>query len=336
MHFSLVGGVVGVVGVAAIGLADTTVPIHVEYSGSAGCTDGLVFGEQLRSRAQVRFVREADATSTLIVHVTRAGKRVMGRLVVRDANHRETERNVAGDSCEEVVSGLALVSAIALGFTPTAETADAQADVIESDAVDVAVMAPDAITHVEVELEPRDAALAEAAVVEPRPSWSVSLGAEAELLSDVSPKLSFAVPLYIEVARAIGGSFGLATRLRFARSSNVSGGSFTWTAGGVDLCPLVWSPRPFGVDFCARTQFGVMDAFAVNVAASRDTTRAWLSIGPVASMRLYVVGPAYLHLEGALDVPLIRDRFFAEPNTTLFLAPNFGWTAALGAGATIW
>lgn len=325
---------------AAIVLADANVPVRVDYAASSGCPDALVFGEELRARARVRFVGDKETASTLVVRIKHIGKHYEGRLVVRDVAREETERKVNGDSCAEVVSGLALVSAFALGFTPPSEVADAQAasaplpDVVDSDAF-VSPPAIDATPErappVAVE-QPRDAAPVESG----ERAWSVSLGADAQLVSDVSPNLALAVPIWVELARSVGAHFSIASRLRFARASSSSTGSFTWTVGGLDLCPLVWSARPLRADLCARVHAGSLDAFGVGVVPSRDVTRPWVSLGPVASMSLYALGPAFLHLEGALDLPLVRDRFFVEPNDTVFSAPIVGWTAGLGAGATIW
>lgn len=321
------------------GWADSTVvPVHVDYTAAPGCPDALGFGEELRTRARVKFVGDKESPHALVVRITRTGKRFVGRLVVRDANAEASERHVSGDTCDEVVSGLALVSAFALGFSPPpAETPDAQPDVAPPDA-------PAPIVVVERDAAPErasttiDASIVDAsAITTPAPQpWSFGVGAQAQLLSDVSPNLTLGVPIHVEVRRSIGGKLGVASRLRFLRASSTASGAFTLTAGGVDLCPLDLFSRPVRFGLCARVVAGAFDASGVGVVPSRSATRPWVSLGSAASLDLYAIGPLYLRLEAAVDAPLVRDRFFVEPNETVFSPPTIGWTGAFGAGATIW
>jgi hypothetical protein len=336
--------VVGALVLGAVGgWADSTVvSVRVEYAAAQGCPDALGFGEELHARARVKFVGDKDAPHALAVRITRVGKHFEGKLVVRDASAEASERRVSGDTCAEVVSGLALVSAFALGFSPpTAEPPDAQPDIATPDTMPVVVVrdaSPERERPVAtIEAPTVDASTTAAPTPTPAPQpWSFGVGAQGQLLSDVSPNLAFAVPMHFEVRRSMSGKLGVAARLRFVRASSTAAGAFTLTAGGVDLCPLDLFSRPFRFDLCARVVAGAFDATGVGVIPSRSATRPWVSVGSAASLDLYVLGPLYLRLEAALDAPLVRDRFFVEPNETLFSAPAIGWTGAFGAGATIW
>ncbi len=324
---------------AVVGWADSTVAVHVDYSAAQGCPDALGFGEELRARAKVRFVADKDATRGLVLRVTRAGKHFEGKLVVRDGTAEETERRVRGDTCAEVVSGLALVSAFALGFTPVTEREDAQSppDVALAD---IAQPAPVKDAAPELVIRPVTAEMVDSsttAAPPPAPQlWSLYAGADAQLISDLSPNLTFASPVYFEVARSFGSKVGVAFRVRLSRATSTDAATFTLTAGGLDFCPLSYFARPIRLDLCARGVGGMLNAVGIGVTPARAATRPWASVGAAASVDLYMLGPIYTRLEAALDVPLVRDRFFVQPNDTVWMAPVVGWSGGLGAGATIW
>ncbi len=323
---------------AVVGRADSTVAVHVEYSVAQGCPDALGFGEELRARAKVHFVGEKDATHGLVVRVMRVGKHFVGRLVFRDGTAEETERRVNGDTCAEVVSGLALVSAFALGFTPTTERDDAQPppDVTPADSASPAPAKDAAPEHV-VPLPTAEVIDASTtAPPAPQKAWSLYAGTDAQLISDISPNLTFSSPVYFQIARSFGGKLGVAFRVRLSRSSSTDTATFTLTSGALDLCPVSYFTSPIRLDLCARVVGGVFSAVGVGVAPARTASRPWVSVGPVADLDLYMLGPIYTRFEVAMDVPLVRDRFFVEPNNTVFTAPVVGWTGALGVGATIW
>lgn len=296
-------------------------PVSVDYAGGPDCPDALVFGEQLRTRARVQFVSPTEGVTAFSVKLTQSGAQTVGRLVVRDRKGEQSERKVTGDTCAEVVSGLALVAALSLDPSAREQAAP--------------VSPPEPTTKPPEGATPRDAPTPKADVA-PSP-WSVSIGAGGMAVSDVSSSLLFAVAPFLGVTRRVGGPWAVALELRFSRGSVASvEAATTWTAGGLDLCPFLLWPSRVRLQACARAQAGTLDVIGVNVTPSRGVSRPWLSVGPAASASFYLVERLFARLEGALDVPLVRDRFYFEPETTVFQAPAVGWTATLALGGTIW
>jgi len=56
----------------------------------------------------------------------------------------------------------------------------------------------------------------------------------------------------------------------------------------------------------------------------------------VGRARLTVAGPLFVEAEASAFAPLVRDRFFVQPNVTIFRAPTAGVAGALGLGLSFW
>ena len=115
---------------SALAFAQAERTVRVDYSGAPGCPGPREFADQLQSRSRRIHVADGGGSvDTLIVRVDARGGKFAGRLTLRTLDGRETERTVTGDSCSEVVRGLALVAAIALdpgaALSPVAESTPA-------------------------------------------------------------------------------------------------------------------------------------------------------------------------------------------------------------------
>ncbi|MGH7294495.1 MAG: hypothetical protein ACRELB_06170, partial [Polyangiaceae bacterium] len=91
-------------------------PIRIEYAAPPTCPPESAFFAQLRARTS-RVTRAATGARarTFAVTVVPRGRRIAGHLVIRDPDGATAaERDVAGDTCEEVVEALALVTALSV------------------------------------------------------------------------------------------------------------------------------------------------------------------------------------------------------------------------------
>jgi hypothetical protein len=153
------------------------------------------------------------------------------------------------------------------------------------------------------------------------------------------PNVLFAVPLFVDVARAAGG-FGQSARIRFERVSGSTqqasaGADFTWTVVSLDACPFGAFSGALRADGCLRAVAGALDASGAGVLPPRSASRPWVSLGAAARGRWEFASPFFLEAEAALDFPMVRDRFFVEPNTTVFRPAVAGWGVAAGLGMTL-
>lgn len=322
--------------VAWSALADGGEGVRLDYQVDASCAGQDAFVAEVHARSpRVRFA--ADATRTLVVRVVRSAPsgKLAGRVEIGG-----TQRAVAGATCEEVISALGLVTALALdplastGANPdagagagatatTTTTTTATASTNERDA------AADATTSVDERELP----------VEAR-KWSFAAGADMEVVLGAAPDPMFGVPVFFEVARTLTPHFALGGAFRFVHTDDTSlsggiGADFDWTVGALDLCAILRAGR-FRVDACERSSFGVLEGHGLGIVPAKGATRPWVDLGLALALRVRVIGPVFVEATGHVGAVLVRDRFFLQPNQTVFQAPSFAGEAGGGLGFEIW
>ena len=95
--------------------ADDAPPVQFDYLALPGCPGVDAFIREVLARApQVRLATSPDHARTLVARVHQRGGGIEGTLVVRDADGATTERTVRARSCAELVTALAVISALVL------------------------------------------------------------------------------------------------------------------------------------------------------------------------------------------------------------------------------
>ncbi|AKV00752.1 hypothetical protein AKJ09_07415 [Labilithrix luteola] len=370
----LVMGLVMGLGSAGLALAQSDAVVHVEYAasgGSGGCPSSASFIEQLRSRShRIRVSDRTDGARTIVVRVEAHDGRSAGRLTIREVDGGEAERSVQGSTCSEVVSSLAFVAAVAVdpgasllpephAVSPAATAAPAPPASKAGGSIPAAPAPSATPQETTTTTPPPTVANGGSDEREPpsrterasnedgndaRPtakSWELAVGLDGQVLSGPAPSVVFVLPVFVEIASSHRGLLSPSARLHFERLNTSSqtagaGAEFTWTAGGLDLCPVAWSPDRFRIAPCLRTEVGVLQGGGIGVQPARSSSRLWLSTGAAAHVRWMAFRPVFVDLEAGLGAPLVRDRFFVQQNTMVFRVPDAEWSAALGVGATIW
>jgi hypothetical protein len=332
---------VSCVAIASASRADTPpATVSIEYTAPANCPRSDTFAAELSARtSRARVVAPAPHVRALLVNIRAHKRGFAGRVIVRDPDGSETERAVAGESCGEVVAGLALIAAVAID--PLAATGAATPEPSGS-------VAPPSSSTPPAPPPPPPPTPPPAQTTEPpretppratsnASQWNVAAGAQGGAAGGVAPDVLLVVPIFVEVARE-GEIFSPAARIRVERTGTgtvAAGGAhaeFTWTAAELDLCPVIFGSRDVNVRPCARAVVGTLEASAVEVEPSRSGVRPWLSLGAALRGRIMVIGPLFLEAEGGATLAMVRDRFFVEPSQTVYRAPLVGWSATAGAG----
>jgi len=320
-----------VLALVPIPLAAQTGQVRLSYSAPSSCADTDAFAAQVRARSpRIRFGDSGDRSLRVRVEIGR--KAVVGRLVLRDADGTDHERQVRGHACAEVVAGLALVAAIAID--PLAASADAgPPPAVTYEAFDAGDLeTPDASADATIE----DDASAE----ETDAHFSGSIAANAEIATGVLPNVLFAVPVSFELSRETDSLFAPAVRVRFAASAGNThtagtGADFWWVSGELDVCPVAQRVGNFRFQLCARTEVGARNASGYGVTPSRTSLRGAAALGPILDIRLFF-GRFFVDLEGGALFSLGQDHYFLDPNIEVFRAPLIGARAGLGFGVVIW
>jgi len=95
--------------------ATNPVPVRVDFSAPAGCTDAETFWAGITSRTdKARAARPGDAAMRVTVRVVRAGAKVHGELRISVPGGHLEARRVDGATCAEVVQVLSLTAALAI------------------------------------------------------------------------------------------------------------------------------------------------------------------------------------------------------------------------------
>jgi hypothetical protein len=314
--------------------------VRLDYQADPHCSAAVLSPDSFVAEVHARSMRvrfSAEASRSLVVRMARDRHKLGGRIELHEADGTTTERTVSGATCEEVVSALGLVTALALD--PLASTSSADASTPSASVTASATVAPTSTSAQSADAGAR-AREENGSVPLDRRAWSFGAGADAEAVFGVSPDPLFAVPVYFEATRALSPHVGLGGGLRFERAGETAltagvGADFTWTAGAIDLC-TVFRGGIVRFNACLRSHAGAIDAHGEGVTPQRSATRPWVDVGVSLALRLRIAAPVFIELAGAVGGALVQDRFFLEPSTTVFQASALTAHAGGGLGFEIW
>jgi hypothetical protein len=306
--------------------------IHIEYTAPAGCPSEAAFAWQVHAR-----VRQVPAPARKYVVVLAVdGARARGTLRVEEES-RSTVREISGTSCDEIAEGLALV--LALVIDPGARTDPAR---------DLPPQPPP-----ERPLEPKPPTLVPAplpngasdAPLRPRPAvpparLSISAGGSAVARSGPAPGTATAGDVFLEggLDRRGGISPHLKLGFEYAKSSpfveSVGTAQFTWMIGMARACHAEQVlERTLVVPICAGLEWGRVEASGSETPDARTQKQTWLSLDASVGLRWFPWNaPLFVDVEGGLEVPLRRARFYFEPGITVHTTPRVAQFVGLGAG----
>ncbi|WP_438027234.1 hypothetical protein [Sorangium sp. So ce233] len=311
----------------------TAAPLQLEYRAAAGCPTEADFRERVVARLR-RPLAEADAANAYVVTVEKSDRRFTGRLGVRAADGAASDRDVSGDTCEDVVAALAVVTALAIGAHAAEAPATAAAPVASASASAVAV--PPAPVAGE---RPRRPAPPPPPVPATDAAARLTLGAQLLYGAMVGPR-AFGARLFAEPP--LGAMDSDIGPLRFHADLEVSsdvpaaGGSasFRLAAVAADACPFGAAYGALRLAPCARFEAGLLSASRRGDAPARSAARGWLAIALPVRARLLLWGPLVLDAEAGLRMPLLRGDDLVEGAEVVATPPIEG-VSAIGLGWTI-
>jgi hypothetical protein len=340
-------------GVSASALADgPSVAVRVDPQSREPCAEGPPFLEELEAKdPNVRAAAPNERAPLLMVHITRTPRGTAhGRLVIEDTDGAVSRREVDGATCESVLSALALMSAVAVdpraptssgvatGSSRTAESSGSTAS--EPHAEGPSGRTTEVVAHE----QPAPAAdRAEDSTPQTTSSGRahISFAGGVGATTATAKAVVLLVPVSVDVAWG-GASRRPAPMLRVGFEHTDSGDDaatggaarFVLNAGTIDACarlPLL--PR-FDVSPCIRAEGGVLASTGVDIVPARSDTRPWIALGAVGAVRYRVVWHLFAELLIGFDVPLVRDRYFFEPDTPVFRPPPIAAIGSAGLGLT--
>jgi hypothetical protein len=298
--------------------SEATLTVALTYEGPADCPDAQGFQAQVRGRtARVRFIepgQPSDVGWTVVIRQAQSG--TSGTLRVSGAALGKLERKVKAASCEQVVSALALGAALS----------------VDPDASLVAQAEP---ASAPPRAEPEPAALP--APPARRSATRFSLGLNLTVRSGLAPELAWAPRPFVGLSfrGQSGHTWGLrlsAAQAHGSATSSAGQADFTWSLGRLEVFPVRWGSGVLRFEPALFVEAGQLRARGVAVTPVNEVLRPALLAGALGRLSLVAFDLLLVELEGGPAVPLIRDRFYVQENTTVFRIPAVAGFAAAGVG----
>ena len=202
-------------------------PGSLRYAVSSGCPDESTF----RARVASRFEAPPERWSAISLVVTAiASTPAQGTLVVIDPSGGAVRRDVQGESCDEVVSAMALIAAVLLEGYAAGSPPAAATPVATPPSPPATVKPPPPV---------------ESDSTEPSaPSMEGAFGAHGVIVGGVSPSLAAGVRAIAELRLSGSGYLEPALRLSFAWTAPTSVGAsstatrMSFMTGRAEVCPV--------------------------------------------------------------------------------------------------
>ncbi|HTQ04865.1 MAG TPA: hypothetical protein VMI54_13460 [Polyangiaceae bacterium] len=321
--------------------------IALVYSAPAECPDASTFHDEVRARVSGDWEAAPDEVARRIsVTVNRRGERYVAAIAFLNPQGDEVTRSVAGQKCDDVVNGMALVTALAIESRveealsqsepeaapePLAEPVPKGASAPKSEPIPAA---PARFRH-PAGPEPRAPARAAPA----RTSGAhVRFGAASVTSTGVGPDAAFGPALFATLELA-GPRFGLSGAALWSGLVHTGGvpARFRRLSARADGCPFAVGSRAVAFEPCAFMELGSLYGQGesnARLASTKGGSSLWAVPGLLARFVGHI-DPVVLVLDFDGAVPLSRERFgvvTAGARQSSFREPAVVFGGELGAG----
>lgn len=302
--------------------------VRLAWHAPAECPAQTQFVSEVRARTPSAQLSDSITDGRVFgVIVTRSEGKYSGQLQIQEESGRANTRSFEGDTCAEVVSALALLTALALDpNAPKPTVGDEPLSAVPPS------IPPAAITPVQPQPH-RDVAASVAPNAQPLP-WHMAAGARASMAGWIAPQLLPAVDLFGEVWQQRAGILSPDFRLGLGTAwYSGDAARWQWYLARLEACPLrLPISRILTSQSCIGADVGAVHGTGVDISSPRSSTRVWVAAGLSTGLWLES-GSVFTSISAGLMAPITRYRFyFDNPWTELHRIPYVGATAALGAG----
>jgi hypothetical protein len=304
--------------------------VRISYDAPAECPDQAAFEAGVSERLGRPWrAAPGELARTIRVVVTKEGGALVARMTFTDATGRPVSRTVSAQNCEEVVSGIALVTALAIQSQVFGEEVAASAGPAPSAAPAAAPSAPTAASP-----PPRPPPTS-------RPStWVHEVGLRFGVSSGLGPGLPIGVGALWGLGPISHPSFVHVVADWYDTGTVDRGGSsvrFQLLAGRLEVCPVrLGLTRWLLVPACAGVEAGRLTAAGRErtdvVVHPRTVHIAWAAAVLAPRLRLEL-SRVFAELVAEERFPFVPWTFkFNRPQGDIHEIPNvaFGAVAAVG------
>ena len=323
-------------------------PLRLDYQAVEGCPDAETFLEEIRWRTSLaRPALPGEEALDVAARVEHRGGTSVGRILLGHGAE-QVQREVGSEHCGEVVSALALITALAID--PRARTMPRPRPPPPPDLPPL----PDAPASDGPEApRPRERSRRGAATttgliddpllgppeVAPAPArWL--LGARLTAAFGIAPRplLGGGIVAERELSQRWGASLRLAVELGGTGAFDVGpgGASFLRGLGRFEGCAFAWRPvsRLMLVP-CVGVEAGAIHAAGTvrgTIVEAQQVTVPWVGAGLLPRF-VVALGRFTIEAQGGPVFPAVRRTFsFESPAYVIDVLPPVTWTVGIGAG----
>lgn len=280
--------------------------VYLRYAAPADCPNERDFFARMlhRDDSLTRADEPGPGVARVTLTLTQEGGRSQGRLDVERRGVVD-QRVVEADTCEEVVTALALVAVLSLEASPPPEPAPVE--VAPGLLTDASTLPPPAPAPPPVELGPPPLA--------PRPERHLDVTAGVAVHTAAAPVTLIGAGASVRYRS--NAPFAHAFALAFSRSrsrvltSRAGDATFGLSVAELRACPWLWGAGPVELGPCAVVEGGVLVGSGSNTQQPAREVGAWVAPGLLLDGRLEL-GRFVLAAGAGLAAPLVRDRFYFE------------------------
>ncbi len=322
-------------------------PIDLSYHAYEGCPSERQYLEQVVGRAaKTELASERARGRKFIVTVTTQRKDTLGKLEIVSGG-ATASREVKGLNCGEVVSALALFTALAID-----PNASAMPVAHEESAAPSASSAPPPAPAAAAPAAPKptdaDDAIRESSAIRrdaTQPGAKLLLGARGVAEGGFAggsavPSASLGGALFVHGSTSGLGSYRLSGA--YFATNTVSAASFRLWTGRLDGCPVeIRLTRGIALEPCLALEVGRVEATSKETAELTSSTahRWWVAGDLLGRLRFAPFSTLFAEIEAGPSVPFSRYVFLlgteADTLGQVHKVPAVGWVVGLGFGARI-
>jgi len=336
-------------------------PLRIDYEAHEGFPGGAAFLEQVLARTNRARAAVLDEPALDVwVRITRGPPRgdgtagSAGRLVLWKSSGARA-REVDSDECRDVVTALALITALAIdpnAASPRQSVASdppAPSGIVPGLAPSIPV--PPVPTSPRIPTSLRPTPPLQATFLPPPPprpertsrSGRWVLGGHASVAFAVTPRPLIGGGLFVERAWAYGsgpwgGSVRLVLELATTGSFDIGPGGVNFLRGGgrFDGCPFARPARWLALGVCLGADAGFLRGEGLrrgSIATAEAATVPWVALGVLPRVAVEAGRFALFAVEGGPTFPLVRRSFvFERPDYTIHEVPAVTGELRVGAG----
>ncbi len=290
--------------------------IRLTYQSEAGCPEKSRFVDDVSARTDRANLAAGDAPARgfeVVVSRIEGGK-ILGVLRITDLEGSVSEREVMSATCQDVVSALALMTALAID--PRASPIRTLSARDDGDAPDSPDKADARSAPAADRASSSRASLPARAIAQP---WRWSTGIGAQVLAGFEPGSGLGGGAFMDFAgpgtRPLVPSFRASVFVSTANASFATaiGARLVWIFGRAEVCPAhLLLQGSIRLGLCGAIDAGVLRTEGTGLPNVQADYRPWIAPGAFGRVQWSLPGGAWVEGGGGLSMPLERYVFYYE------------------------